>query len=131
MQLHILVVEDNLVNQKVLANQLRKEGHTVHVANHGKEALDFIRRSVWWTDMCLKCGTTRLLSVILLDMEMPVMDGLTCVKKIREYQTEGEIRGHLPVIGVTANARDDQLVKCLKAGMVGLSIFTKIITKFE
>jgi PleD family two-component response regulator len=43
--LHILIVEDNLVNQKVVSNQLRKSGHVVNVANHGKEALKFIRRS--------------------------------------------------------------------------------------
>ena len=46
--LHILVVEDNLVNQKVVSKQLRKEGHVVSVANHGEEALAFIRKSEFW-----------------------------------------------------------------------------------
>jgi signal transduction histidine kinase/CheY-like chemotaxis protein len=120
-QLHILVVEDNLVNQKVVAKQLRKEGHIVSVANHGGEALEFIRRSMFWRagdggeD---GVGERESLSVVLLDLEMPVMDGITCVKRIRELQNEGRIAGHVPVIAVTANAREDQISSSLDAGMV-------------
>jgi CheY-like chemotaxis protein len=46
--IHVLVVEDNLVNQKVLAKQLRNLGCVVHVANHGREALEFLERTVYW-----------------------------------------------------------------------------------
>jgi signal transduction histidine kinase/CheY-like chemotaxis protein len=113
--LHILVVEDNLVNQKVVSKQLRKEGHIVSVANHGEEALDFIRRTRFWRE-----GGEERLSVILLDLEMPVMDGITCVKVIREMEKSGEIRGHVPVIAVTANARKDQILRSLEAGMVSV-----------
>lgn len=60
----ILLVEDNLVNQKVLAKQLRRLGHTVHIANHGEEALDFVSRSKFWT---ANKGKGLNLSVILMD----------------------------------------------------------------
>jgi signal transduction histidine kinase len=111
--LYILVVEDNLVNQKVVSKQLRKSGHVVSVANHGEEALGYIRRSDFWE------GEDKL-SVVLMDLEMPVMDGITCVKRIRELQEGGVIRGHVPVIAVTANARKDQLLRAIEAGMVSL-----------
>jgi signal transduction histidine kinase/CheY-like chemotaxis protein len=112
--LHILIVEDNLVNQKVVSKQLRKSGHVVNVANHGEEALEFIRRSEFWDEM--KGGEK--LSVVLMDLEMPVMDGIACVKRIRELQAIGRIRGHVPVIAVTANARKDQIMMSMNAGMV-------------
>jgi CheY-like chemotaxis protein len=114
--LHILVVEDNLVNQKVVSKQLRKSGHFVSVANHGEEALEFIRGSEFWLE---EGGGVRL-SVVLMDLEMPVMDGITCVKRIRELQRIGLIRGHVPVIAVTANARKDQIMMSMNAGMVSL-----------
>lgn len=120
---HILVVEDNLVNQKVVTKQLRKSGHVVHVANHGEEALDFLRISEHWVtgfDGTVQQTDKENLDVILMDLEMPVMDGLTCVRRIRELQDKGEIRGHVPVIAVTANARKDQIGECLDAGMVSL-----------
>jgi CheY-like chemotaxis protein len=112
--LHILVVEDNLVNQKVVSKQLRKFGHVVNVANHGEEALDFIRGSEFWSNE----RRGERLSVVLMDLEMPVMDGITCVKRIRELQRMGSIRGHVPVIAVTANARKDQIMMSMNAGMV-------------
>jgi signal transduction histidine kinase/CheY-like chemotaxis protein len=124
---HILVVEDNLVNQKVVTKQLRKSGHVVSVANHGEEALEFIRRSVFWDeynefDAGRGMGRERL-EIVLMDLEMPVMDGLTCVRRIRELQLSGRIRGHVPVIAVTANARKDQILRSLDAGMVSLPLF--------
>jgi CheY-like chemotaxis protein len=112
-------VEDNLVNQKVVSKQLRKAGHVVYVANHGEEALDFIKRSEYWHTVATgQRGRGKPLSVVLMDLEMPIMDGTTCVKKIREWQAEGRILGHIPVIAVTANARKDQIVASLEAGMV-------------
>ncbi|RDW69737.1 hypothetical protein BP6252_08757 [Coleophoma cylindrospora] len=111
--LHILVVEDNVVNQKVVSKQLRNAGHVVSVANHGKEALEFLRRTAYWKDN--EAGLK--LSVVLMDLEMPVMDGITCVKRIRELQAAGDIQGHVPVIAVTANARKDQILATLSAGM--------------
>jgi CheY-like chemotaxis protein len=113
--LEILVVEDNLINQKVLKKQLLSRGCSVYVANHGEEALAFLKRTTFWKDVP---GSVKL-SVILMDLEMPVMDGLTCVRKIRSLEVEGKIRAHIPVIAVTANARGDQIKKAMENGMVG------------
>lgn len=112
--LHVLVVEDNLVNQKVASKQLRNCGCTVSVANHGEEALEFLKRTEYWSAQC----DGEKLSVVLMDLEMPVMDGITCVKRIRELQVAGLIKGHVPIIAVTANARKDQIMNAMNAGMV-------------
>ncbi|KUJ17292.1 uncharacterized protein LY89DRAFT_733155 [Mollisia scopiformis] len=130
---HILVVEDNLVNQKVVTKQLRKAGHVVHVANHGQEAIDFLKRSEFWADFnpsgnhhsndgiatIDKRGGegAEKLSVVLMDLEMPVMDGIECVKMIRTLQGQQRLKSHVPVIAVTANARKDQILMSLEAGM--------------
>jgi CheY-like chemotaxis protein len=111
----VLVVEDNLINQAVLSKQLRNLGSTVHVANHGGEALDFLRTTKYWKN---DGGKGMDLSIILLDIEMPVMDGLTCARKIRELQREGDIIGHIPIIAVSANARSEQIMTAKAAGMV-------------
>ncbi|KAK3060627.1 hypothetical protein LTS18_008112 [Coniosporium uncinatum] len=109
--MHVLVVEDNLINQRVLAKQLRALGCVVEVANHGVEALEHLRHTTY-----CRHGTKEL-SVILMDWEMPVMDGLTCVRRIRELQEEGTIRGYIPVIAVTANVRTEQVTTAVEAGM--------------
>lgn len=102
--LHVLVVEDNLVNQRVLAKQLRNVGMTVSVANHGSEALEHLRT----TKFCDANQSAKELSLILMDWEMPVMNGLECVRNIRQLQKEGLVKGHVPVIAVTANVRTEQ-----------------------
>jgi signal transduction histidine kinase/CheY-like chemotaxis protein len=112
---HILIVEDNLVNQKVLATQIRKQGCTVYVANHGGEALALLKESRFYKG---RKYDGKELSVILMDLEMPVMDGLTCVRRIREMQAEGEMLGHVPIIAVTANARGEQIAAAKDSGMV-------------
>jgi len=111
---HILIVEDNLVNQKVLSKQLRSAGCVVSVANHGGEALEYLKTSHFWKGQEL---TGKELSVVLMDLEMPIMDGLTCVKEIRKLQDESMIIGHVPVIAVTANARSEQIATAKEAGM--------------
>lgn len=112
---HVLVVEDNLVNQRVLSKQLTKIGCKVTVANHGGEALDQLQKTKFWRG---REDEGQELSVVLMDLEMPVMDGLTCVRKISEKESEGEFRQHVPVIAVTANARVEQINTALEAGMV-------------
>jgi CheY-like chemotaxis protein len=113
-QKHVLIVEDNLVNQKVLAKQLRTIGYAVHVANHGQEALNFLEKSRFWHD---KAETGIPLDVILMDLEMPVMNGLTAVKNIRTLQMEGKVLGHVPTLCLTANARSAQIDTAREAGM--------------
>ena len=115
----VLIVEDNLVNQRVLQQQLRNEGYTVYVANHGEEALDRLKQSTYWRGH-EKDGKS--ISVILMDVEMPVMDGLTCARRVRELQECGKLVRHVPIIAVTANARVEQIDTALEAGMVGLPV---------
>lgn len=112
--MHILIVEDNLVNQKVLSKQLCNAGFSVVVANHGGQALSYLETSRFWTG---KEVTGAALSLILMDLEMPIMDGLTCVKRIRQLQADTLIVGHVPVIAVTANARSEQIATAKEAGM--------------
>jgi len=113
--LHVLVVEDNKVNQKILAQQLRKTGCAkVHVADHGLDALEILSTTTFHKS----AGVEQIpLSVILLDVEMPIMDGLTCARHIREFERAGEIIRHVPIIGITANARVEQIALCVEAGM--------------
>jgi signal transduction histidine kinase len=115
----VLIVEDNLVNQRVLQKQLKNLGTEVHLANHGGEALEKLRQSTYWTENQGKQGKLEL-GVVLMDQEMPVMDGLTCTKQIRELEAEGKLTGHVPIIAVTANARAEQVQTSLDAGMVSL-----------
>lgn len=140
--LRILVVEDNLVNQRVLAKQLRNLGCMVDVANHGREALDFLERTTFWTKSSTPSYATSRgssyhvpcteppppqheqgdrtpleLHVILLDWEMPIMNGLECVKHIRQMEVDGTLKGRVPVIGVTANVRQQQIDTAMEAGM--------------
>ncbi|KAI9824621.1 MAG: hypothetical protein M1832_001711 [Thelocarpon impressellum] len=114
---NVLIVEDNLVNQRVLQKQLRNLGCVAHVVNHGGEALDRLRRTKFWRGG----ENDEPLCVVLMDLEMPVMDGLTCTRKIREMQATGEISRHVPIVAVTANARLEQIDFALAAGMVSTS----------
>lgn len=113
--LRVLIVEDNLVNQKVLAKQLQKDGFVVDVANHGGEAIERLKASQFWKGQDF---TTKGLDIVLMDVEMPVMDGLTCTRKIREFQSSGQLVTHVPIIAVTANARDGQVALTVEAGVV-------------
>lgn len=93
-----------------MAQQLRRIGCTVHVANHGMEALSFLASTNF------QRGYTPL-SIVLMDIEMPVMDGLTCTRRIRQLEDTGEIFRRVPIIAVTANARNQQIADALKAGV--------------
>ncbi|KAF2268358.1 hypothetical protein CC78DRAFT_22326 [Lojkania enalia] len=112
--LKVLIVEDNLVNQKVLRRQLENHGFTTYVANHGGEALDRLKESVYWKG---HGPGAKDIGVVLMDKEMPVMDGLQCTSRIREWEKEGLLTSHVPIIAVTANARSEQIATLLDAGM--------------
>ena len=119
-KLSILVVEDNLVNQKVLRMQLQKLGHEVHVVSHGGEALAFLQTTSLWKG---NSTTSNIhISIVLMDVEMPVMNGLECTRKIREAESEGLIVGsvglsRLPIVAVSANAREGQVQLARESGV--------------
>lgn len=99
--LHILVAEDNLINQKLAVRLLQKQGHTSVVANNGREAIETWERQSF--------------DAILMDMMMPEMDGLEATMQIREREkTTGQ---HVPIIAITANVMVGDREKCLAAGM--------------
>jgi signal transduction histidine kinase/ligand-binding sensor domain-containing protein/DNA-binding response OmpR family regulator len=99
--LQILLAEDNLVNQKLAVRLLEKRGHTVSVAQNGKEALEQLKG--------------RSFDLVLMDVQMPEMDGLTATRMIRRQ--EHESGKHLPIIAVTAHALKGDRERCLEAGM--------------
>ncbi|OAA44548.1 ethylene receptor [Beauveria brongniartii RCEF 3172] len=110
----VLIVEDNIVNQKVLQRQLVNCGNKTFVANHGQEALETLQKSRFWTGN-ESDGVD--ISVILMDLEMPVMDGVTCARRIRALEREGTITKHIPIIAVTAYARPEQIANAKAAGI--------------
>ncbi|TGO15022.1 hypothetical protein BTUL_0045g00320 [Botrytis tulipae] len=112
--MHVLLVEDNLVNQRILEKQLKKAGCIVYVANHGLEALEILRQSSCWHE---PVKDAKKLDIILMDWEMPVMDGLTCSREIRALQQSGKIVRHLEIIAITANAREEQVQVALHNGI--------------
>ncbi|TPX67093.1 hypothetical protein SpCBS45565_g03998 [Spizellomyces sp. 'palustris'] len=99
----ILIVEDNLVNQKVLKRHLDRQGHTTSIANNGQEALDMLLRNAY--------------DIILMDLEMPVLDGLGAAERIRAWEKEGVLVGRVPIVAVTGNARGAYLEKAMQVGM--------------
>ncbi len=98
---NVLLVEDNTINQKIVVLSLNKFIQNIDVANNGKEALD-------------KFGTSRY-DIILMDVQMPVIDGFLATKKIREI--ESTTNSHTPIIAITANALHGDKEKCLASGM--------------
>lgn len=117
------------MNQKVLQRQLQHLGFVVHVANHGGEALDMLRESKFWKQNSLSdrsaTGKALLdLTIVLMDQEMPIMDGMECTKAIRHLEAQRQFVDHVPIIGVTANARKEQIEALLDAGMVSLVLDT-------
>ncbi|KAJ2985478.1 hypothetical protein NUW58_g5507 [Xylaria curta] len=109
----ILVIEDNLINQKVLCKQLKNRGFMVQAANHGKHALEtvFSKRT--------EDGRNRAASfdAILCDIEMPIMDGIEFAKEIRRLESAGKLDGHVPIVGVTANVRRTLVDNTIESGM--------------
>lgn len=99
---NVLLVEDNAVNQKVAVRFLERMGCTVRVANNGVEAVRACEEAAF--------------DLILMDLQMPVMDGLTATMRIRESET-GDGRRHTPIVALTANAMASQLEPCMEAGM--------------
>ncbi len=97
----ILLVEDNAVNQKIALNLIGKLGYAAQIANNGQEALDMLTHQPY--------------GLILMDCQMPIMDGFEATHAIRKQ--EAASRQHIPIIAMTANAMQGDRERCLEAGM--------------
>lgn len=102
-RLAILLVEDNLLNQRIVMFSLKKFNHDVVVANNGVEAIEKFQQQKF--------------DVILMDIMMPVMDGLDATVRIREIETATQAERRTPIIALTANTMDNDRDKCLSYGM--------------
>jgi len=102
-RLRILLAEDNLINRKLAVDILRKRNHLVVSAGDGREALEILDK--------------QLFDLVLMDVQMPEMDGFEATAAIREKEKEtGE---HIPIIAMTAHAMKGDRERCLEAGMDG------------
>ncbi|MDD9911588.1 MAG: ATP-binding protein [Alphaproteobacteria bacterium] len=101
----VLLVEDNMVNQLVAKSMLEKIGCEVTIANNGLEAVEAVEGG-------------HSFELVLMDMQMPVMDGLTSTRKIKKMIADGDIP-YVPIVALTANAMVGDKDKCMEAGMDG------------
>ncbi|KAB8222930.1 hypothetical protein BDV33DRAFT_189356 [Aspergillus novoparasiticus] len=97
----VLVVEDNVINQRIVARKLESLGFRVTAVSNGREALDMVQQ--------------RTFDCILMDQAMPVMDGISATRAVRDLEKHG--MAHVPVLGVTANVRAEQQAEMKAAGM--------------
>ncbi|MEH2125916.1 GAF domain-containing protein [Nostoc sp.] len=103
-KLRILLAEDNLVNQKVALNQLQSLGYKADVVANGQEVLQLLEKIPY--------------DLILMDCQMPILDGLETTKEIHRWQEDAFALGHRPVvIAMTANVMKEDEQTCLNAGM--------------
>jgi two-component system, sensor histidine kinase and response regulator len=96
----VLLAEDNSVNQTLAIRLLEKRGHKVVLAVNGREALDALERETF--------------DLVLMDVQMPVLDGLSAIQMVRKK--EAESGGHMPIIAVTAHAMKGDRERCIEAG---------------
>ncbi len=100
--LTVLIVEDNAVNQMVIDELLRGFGHKTFLAENGQQALELVA-----------AGN---IDLVLMDCQMPVMDGFEATRRLRDREAE-QGRPRLTIIAVTANAIKGDRERCLEAGM--------------
>jgi len=113
--LRILLVDDSNLIQKTTSRALIKEGHQVEVAQHGAECLKMLEAT-----QLAPCVYS--FDLILMDIQMPVMDGLEATRRIREMEksASGNDRSpHMMIIGVTANTEGEARADCMESGMDG------------
>lgn len=100
---HVLLVEDNPVNQMIAKKMLERLSLTYQLAENGEQALELMQGS-------------QDFSLLLMDCQMPVMDGYTATRAIRQYENENQ-QAHTPIIAMTANTMQNDRDACLQAGM--------------
>ena len=103
-QLSVLLAEDNPVNQKLVRSMLEKEGHRVTIASNGARCLEILTET-----------GAEAFDLVLMDMQMPELNGLETTQAIRER--EQATGGHIPIVALTANAMEGDRERCLSVGM--------------
>ncbi|KAJ4991421.1 hsp90-like protein [Stagonosporopsis vannaccii] len=123
-QKNILVVEDNLINQRLLCKLITKQGYDTTAANNGEEALAIMASSTW-NPVHRKANSDIVptIDIVLCDIEMPIMDGKACVRRVRQLQHEGLLTRNIPMIAITGNARLEQVEEMRQCG------FNDVVTK--
>lgn len=101
--MNILLVEDNILNQKVVSFNLKKFNYTVTSVRSGTEALEAVKQQSF--------------NLILMDLMLPGMNGYEITQEIRKLEQEKEIKNGVPIIAITANTLDNDREKCLSVGM--------------
>jgi len=104
--LHILLAEDNPVNALLARTMLEKAGHRVHHVTSGLQVLAAIEKK-------------QRFDLAIMDVEMPELDGLETTRRIRAREAKLGLRSALPILALTANARQENQAECLAAGMSG------------
>ncbi len=104
-EMEILVVEDNVVNQRLVQRLLEKEGYAVEIASTGRQAAAAVERQCF--------------DLILMDIQMPEMDGLTATRLIRDWERAHPDKPRIPIVAMTAHALSGDRERCLEAGMDG------------
>jgi PAS domain S-box-containing protein len=103
--LNVLLVEDNLVNQKITEFSIKQIGYNIDIANNGLEAIDKYRNNIY--------------HFILMDLQMPIMNGFESTIEIRKIEDNHPDKIHIPIIALTANATKEDRKKSMDAGMDG------------
>ena len=98
----ILLVEDNRINQVVTKEMLDRQGYAVDIATNGHDAVAALTQHAY--------------DLVLMDCQMPGLDGLDATRIIRQNEAE-QVRKHVPIIALTANAMQGDRERCLAAGM--------------
>lgn len=101
--LKILLAEDNQINQRIAVFTFNRLGITCDIASDGQEAFDMHCQNGY--------------NLILMDMQMPVMDGLEATRKIRIFENETNPDRHVYIVALTANMISDKKGECIQAGM--------------
>lgn len=102
-KLKILVAEDNIINQKVAMVNLKQQGHDVEIAVNGKMAVEMFKKNKY--------------DLILMDIQMPVLDGLSATREIRKIENQNNTEKPITIVAITANASEEDRANCLKNGM--------------
>jgi PAS domain S-box-containing protein len=102
-KIHVLLAEDNLINQKVATYSLQQMGFTVEIANNGLEAVEKFVQSKY--------------DLILMDVQMPELSGFDATRRIRSLENSSGHGARIPIIALTANAMKGDMERCIAAGM--------------